>query len=235
MSADDLARRIVVRHRESGYLRFELPLDLCYTAAAQSMELALRQVAGVYRVACDARQRRLVVWFEFRTCSAADVARALKQSLANLPENDDVPAETVPTSTLNPASTSLRSALPALPEIGQKVGQVLSAARAGIDRLTQSQAPIGSIHARLQPVLVSALTEKAITNFLNDLVAFYLIKMHWELISKQWLKDPVKHASAWLTVFYLIFLLVRYRKKAAASGASSSPADTLQSGENSPS
>ena len=61
-------------------------------------------------------------------------------------------------------------------------------------------------------MLANALTEKAIINFLNDLVAFYLVKVHWELISQRWLKDPVKNANAWLTVFYLVFLLVRYRK-----------------------
>jgi hypothetical protein len=39
--------------------------------------------------------------------------------------------------------------------------------------------------------------------------------VHWELISQRWLKNPVKHADAWLTVFYLMFLLVRYRKSIA--------------------
>ena len=68
-------------------------------------------------------------------------------------------------------------------------------------------------------MLANALTEKAIINFLNDLVAFYLVKVHWELISQRWLKDPVRHANAWLTVFYLMFLLVRYRKAIAAETA----------------
>jgi hypothetical protein len=36
--------------------------------------------------------------------------------------------------------------------------------------------------------------------------------VHWELISKRWLQDPVKYANAWLSVFYLVFLLIRYRK-----------------------
>jgi hypothetical protein len=43
--------------------------------------------------------------------------------------------------------------------------------------------------------------------------------VHWELISQRWLKDPVKHTNAWLTVFYLMFLLVRYRKSIAAEAA----------------
>ena len=68
-------------------------------------------------------------------------------------------------------------------------------------------------------MLANALTEKAIINFLNDLVAFYLVKVHWELISQRWLKSPAKHADAWLAAFYLVFLLVRYRKSIAAEAA----------------
>ncbi len=55
---------------------------------------------------------------------------------------------------------------------------------------------------RFQPMIESALTEKAVTNFFNDIVAFYLIRTHWDLITKHWLKDPVKYGNAWLTVFY---------------------------------
>ena len=73
--------------------------------------------------------------------------------------------------------------------------------------------------------LATALTEKAVINFLNDLVAFYLVKVHWELISQRWLKDPVKHANAWLTVFYLMFLLVRYRKSIATPVVTAKPGE----------
>ena len=74
------------------------------------------------------------------------------------------------------------------------------------------EAPPGSLRARVQPLLESALTEKAMTNFFNDIVAFYLIKTHWDLITKRWLQNPLAYSNAWLTVFYLVFLLVRYRK-----------------------
>jgi hypothetical protein len=71
---------------------------------------------------------------------------------------------------------------------------------------------IAAAPERFRPLVESATTEKAVTNFFNDIVAFYLIKTHWDLIVKYWIKDPVKFGNAWLTVFYLVFLLVRYRK-----------------------
>ncbi len=68
------------------------------------------------------------------------------------------------------------------------------------------------VQERVQPMLESALTEQAIINFLNDLLAFYLIRVHWDLITQRWLREPLKFRYAWLTIFHLVFLLVRYRK-----------------------
>lgn len=65
---------------------------------------------------------------------------------------------------------------------------------------------------RFRPIIEGATTEKAVTNFVNDIVAFYLIRTHWNLITRLWLKNPVKYGNAWLTVFYLVLLMVRYRK-----------------------
>ncbi len=53
-------------------------------------------------------------------------------------------------------------------------------------------------------------------HFLNDLVAFYLIRIHWGRITRQWLPNPWSYRYEWLTMAYLTFLLVRYRKTSAA-------------------
>ncbi len=210
MNADDLARRIVVRHREAGYLRLELPAEVCHVAALAAIESALRQVTGVYRINTYGVQRRLVVWYDAHTGDLTAVARALKACLATLPAaGTDAPA--------------------AVPQFGEQARRILNQAQEKLDQLRKPTAPAGSLQARLQPVLASALTEKAITNFFNDLVAFYLIKVHWELISKRWLQDPVKYANAWLTVFYLVFLLIRYRKSIAKPVPIASPEPATES------
>jgi hypothetical protein len=205
MDADVLAQRMVVRHREPGYLRLELPVEVCYAAALARMATELRQVVGVYRVTVDGRLRRLVVWYETHSCEVATIARRLKACLADLPV-DEADHEAIH------EPGNLAASVPAINEFGVQAQRALGYARDTLERLRQPGAPAGSMQARLQPVFASALTEKAATNFLNDLVAFYLIKVHWELISKRWLQEPVKHVNAWLTVFYLVFLLVRYRK-----------------------
>ncbi len=210
MTVDDLARRILVRHREADHLRLELPAEICHAAAGAAMEAAVRAVAGVYRVTFQTAERRLAVHFDERLCSAADVARALRASLGNLPAADEAHAAA------GKANDPLAEARQALRAAAAKSRRAWQGLRGRVEALRQPTAPAGSLQARLQPMLANALTEKATINFLNDLVAFYLVKVHWELISQRWLKNPVKHADAWLTVFYLMFLLVRYRKSIAA-------------------
>jgi hypothetical protein len=205
MNADDLSRRIVVRHREAGYLRLELPGEICHAAAAAAIEQGLHAVAGVYRVTVYPADRRLAVRYDAHACGAADVARGLKNLLG------DLPAAAAEAPSLAPAARPL----PALSDIRVQARRAFADLRARLERLRRPGAPAGSLQAKLQPMLANALTDKAITNFLNDIVAFYLIKVHWELITQRWLKDPVKYGNAWLTTFYLVFLLVRYRKSIA--------------------
>jgi hypothetical protein len=216
MNADDLARRIVVRHREAGYLRLELPGEICHATATTLIEDALRQVVGVYRVNVYLAQRRLAVWYEAHACSAADVARALKACLGRLPPLPDAAPDAISAPSASMPAVSL---LPVLAEAGRQAGRLLGelGGRVGssLGSALDSGADPAGVKGKLQPVLSSALSEKAITNFLNDVVAFYLIRVHWDLISKRWLQEPIKHANAWLTVFYLVFLLVRYRKSLA--------------------
>ncbi len=227
MNADDLARRIVVRHRETGYLRLELPPEICHAAAVAAIDGALRRVAGVYRVNLYAAQYRLAVNFDRHVCTAADVARALRACLVGLPEAE-APAAAAPAGA--PAAVPLAGRInPALDDAARTARRAFARLRRKLEGLRRPKAAPGSLQAKLQPMLANALTEKAIINFLNDLVAFYLVKVHWELISQRWLKDPVKHANAWLTVFYLMFLLVRYRKSIAAEAAR--PAVTLTPAE----
>lgn len=118
-----------------------------------------------------------------------------------------------------------RAALGLLQELGQRLGQAVMPAPAvapgsGPEQSAdagQSAGPDPASHdlgQRLQGLVQGALTERAAINFLNDILAFYLIKVHWDLITRRWLKEPLKFANAWLTVFYLVFLLVRYRKQA---------------------
>ena len=202
MDAASLARAIVVRHKEAGHLRLDLPDALSGAAARAHLEAALRSLPGVYRVGFELGGRRLAIHFEPGQCGFAAVGRQLRSAL------DDLPAE--------PAEAAAAAA-PAEPAPAGEPAVDLAALPAGLFRRAAYWADRfvgGTIRGRIKPALDGALTEKATINFLNDVLMFYLIKVHWELITKRWMKDPVRHADAWATAFYLIFLLMRYRKTA---------------------
>lgn len=209
MNAEALAARIVVRHREAGHLRLDLPAELCGPAASAALGAGLRELAGVYRVAVDPYGRKLSVRYDEHACSAAAVARCLKALLIDLPE------EATPQEAAEAPSNDATPAQGPASAVSALVKEAAFRFQDALGRLREPSAPEGTLQAKLQPVVAGALTEKAIINFLNDLVAFYLIKVHWELISQRWLKEPLKFRNAWLTTFYFVFLLVRYRKQAA--------------------
>ncbi|MEW6164136.1 MAG: hypothetical protein AB1642_03650 [Pseudomonadota bacterium] len=178
---------IEVLHRETGYLRLRLPAPFRSAAIGAALEDGLKALAGMQRVTWLTAEGKLATRFDPHACTHADVARRVKALLAGLPQAEiaaPAPADAPP----EPA--------PSLAARFDDLRERLVAAAPG----------------RFRPLVESATTEKAITNFTNDIVAFYLIKTHWELITKLWIRNPVKYGNAWLTVFYLVFLLVRYRK-----------------------
>lgn len=205
--ADQLARRIVVLHRDSGFLRLELPIELCSSPITEKLERGMAARTGISSAAVDRSWQRISIRFDPSLLSAGQVARLLFSLLADLP---DIVGQAADPSIPNqpPAATeSPRLTNPGLQPVLDKLKALVMPATSPVE---------GSLQARFQPIVESALTEKAIINFFNDIVAFYLIRVHWDLITKRWLQNPIAHSNAWLTVFYMVFLLVRYRKTNAA-------------------
>ncbi|MDT3735245.1 MAG: hypothetical protein ROZ00_03355 [Denitratisoma sp.] len=203
--AEEWARSIVVRHREPGHLRLQLPTGLCEGPRADALEAGLVGTAGIYRATLYRAVRKFSLRYDPHQVNERDVVLALRAQL------DRLPGPLV--QALKPAGEQLGQSLHAAKDrIGESARRKLAQFRLALLKLRQAQPKEGTLAARLQPVLANALTEKAVINFLNDLLAFYLIKVHWELITKRWMRNPVAHADAWLAVFYLMYLLVRYRK-----------------------
>lgn len=201
--AAQLAGRIVVVHREPGYLRLELPGELCGSDVAANLEAGVGTLAGVTTVAVDPAWKRISIRYDAAALTIAQVARQLFDVI------DALPDEAVATPEMQAKAPDAASANSGTLDRG--IQPLLDRVKATV--IPPGEVPAGSLRARFQPMVESALTEKAVTNFFNDIVAFYLIKVHWDLITKRWLQNPLAHSNAWLTTFYLVFLLVRYRKR----------------------
>lgn len=207
LSVPDLARRIVLRHRGEGHLRFDLPDPLCTPTAAGALETHLRELAGVYRVTVFRGAGKLSIFFDRHACTVHDIVRRLHGGLATCAEASAIPPATSP-SVSQPVAKARRP----WAWVKQKGAQAKARFR---DAKAKAQLLLylARMQTEQQPMLAGAFTEKAAINFFNDILVFYLIKVHWDMISQQWLKQPLKYRNAWLSTFYLVFLLVRFRKQ----------------------
>lgn len=206
-SPEALARQIIVRHRDAGHVRFALPEALCEEAFAATIEEALRNLPGVHRVTLYRSQKKLSVFFDAHTCGLHNVARCLHGALA-------APAARMKREHKVAALAEKLHVTQPLQWLRGKSGN-LKTKTEELKMKAKLLSGFAAAQIRGKPMLQSMLSEKAIISFLNDIVVFYLIKVHWELISQKWLKQPLKFLNAWMTVFYLVFLLVRFRKQAA--------------------
>lgn len=202
-----LAREIVVRYRGTGHVRFAIPALLCAEPFATSIEESLRRLTGVFRVILYRRQGKLSVFYDPYTCELHDVARSLHGALGVL---DKLKAQEAAGASM---AQRLRVAnpMPWLKAQTERAKTKVEEWRFKAKLLKQ----VATYHPQAHPWVQSAFSERAVINFLNDLVVFYLIKVHWDLITQKWLKQPFKYRNAWLTSFYLVFQLVRYRKQPA--------------------
>ncbi|CUW41048.1 protein of unknown function [Magnetospirillum sp. XM-1] len=199
-----LWQAMTVRHRSKGHVRFDLPEPLCTPQAALVLAGGLEGMEGVYRVHVFSGQGKLSIrWFE-DVCTLADIARLLAGLVGEAVDLDQVP----PAPGEEPVEPSWLDRL--------KAAAPVRAMRQRYDDLKAKADVVRQIVAIKtgKPIPGGVDLQEWIIHFLNDLVAFYLIRQHWDRIVGQWLPRPWAFRYQWMTVIYLTFLLVRYRKGA---------------------
>jgi hypothetical protein len=161
---------------------------------------------GVRRVVARSEQRKLSIFYMETVCDAHQVVRKLAQLVDLLVEGRFVTPEGAPIPP--PLHERIRSRVSGpFKEWKNRVSAWKAQARTAKTML--------DVQWKVNPALrvLGDDPEKAILGFINDAVTFYLIKVHWDMIIRKWLKSPLRHRYEWLTAFYFIFLLVRSRKK----------------------
>lgn len=214
MDIQSLERQILLRHRSEGHVRFSLPPALCTDAAMQLIRRRLLDLDGVYRVDCFPNAHKLAIRYQSVACSLGAVARRLREAVHEAVASGapggaaPVPPQTQPT-----RAAPLRRGVDAVRWLQAKGGALRERAHEWRAKA------IGFTHyakarAESDSRLPKGLDERTVINFLNDIAALYLVKIHWDLITKRWTQAPFTYRYEWLTVFYLVFLLVRSRKQA---------------------
>lgn len=212
MTNPSLARQVLLLHRGEGHLRFALPAALCSESALAQLRKHLLAHDGIYRVDCYAGQGKLSIRFQPAVCSLRQVAQRLRDAIAYLEGAGLLQADAA---ALRPDQRPQQAAQDAVKWLKAKSVQLRQRAvdwRARAAAL-KSYARTKAAH---DPVLRHALPldERTVIGFLVDITALYLVKVHWELITKRWTQAPFTYRYEWLTIFFLVFLLVRFRKQA---------------------
>ncbi|MGB4228905.1 MAG: hypothetical protein WBJ68_20115 [Candidatus Dechloromonas phosphoritropha] len=225
-SANSLSRQIFVLHKSEGHVRFALPSALANRGSAAVIEAALLRIPGVRLVQFDPGSAKLGIHYDPIACSLRQLALILNGNLE------------AAAAAVQPAAAGTRTVASIGNEFSRQLAQGIKKAEALARQFlhtVQSQlapqatpasapkAATGKLTPLRRAFNPSLLNEKTVVNFANDIVAFYLIRVHWNLITQQWIKAPLQNANAWLTVFYLTFLLVRYRKSMTPARALPAP------------
>lgn len=186
-------------------MRFQLPRRVCESAATDLLVVGITGIDGVTAVRIYRRAGKLSIRYLEQRCRFIDLAKQLYKIVSELEQQGHF-------------STPSAEATAANPKLGLKqrfshscVGRWFDQQLLAAKETAQAAKIIGKLSTKGPKALIKN-PEKAVIDFLNDILVLYLIKTHWGRITQQWLPKPFAHRYEWLATFYLFFLLVRSRR-----------------------
>jgi hypothetical protein len=200
-----IQKEFILRYRIDGHIRFQIPAKICEETAAKAVTDAILAIAGVYRVNLYRKQQKLSIRFQESVCDFKSLARQLFQLLADLEKTAVFTQKTVAQteSWQEKAKAKLQNL---------KATQWAKEKYSDAKETVQAAKIITKLGMGKQKALIND-PEKALIEFFNDVLVLFLIKLHWTQITQQWLLKPIKYRYEWMALFYMVFLLVRSRRK----------------------
>ena len=203
-----IQKQCVLRHRAVGHVRFQLPAELCHKEIAGNIATKIKTIDGVYRVNFYAPQQKVSIYFQETVCDFTQLVKQLFELLGELETSGALIIQTE-------KKPSLARQLSAkISEGADKFAATRWLKSKTIEaKETLKAAKIITKLAIKKPNAFVKDPEKAIIDFLNDILVLFLIRLHWDHITKLWLLNPFRYRYEWLATFYMFFLLIRSRKK----------------------
>ncbi len=200
-----IQKQFIVRYRDDGHVRFQVPAQLSDEAVAQLVTDNVSRIEGVYSVKIFRSQLKLSIRYRESVCDFMALARQLHKVLGELEKKGvferQLGAQAGPSikQRLQDKVKNLKASRWASEKYGD-AKETLQAAKV-----------ITKLGLKKPRALVND-PEKAIIDFLNDILVLYLIKLHWHRITQEWLPRPIVHRYEWMAVFYMFYLLIRSRR-----------------------
>jgi len=195
-----IQKEIILRYKSSGHVRFQIPERLCSDEAASFVSDAINDFDGVYRVNLFRNKRKLAIRFTEESLSLQDLVQRLIKLLTDLEDKGFFHAKP-DTEKSNRFTKKLK-----IPN--------WKGTRWAKEKYTETKETAQAINVLAKLGLkkkpeILANPEKILITFFNDVLVLFLIKIHWKLITKKWILEPLKYRYQWLTIFYLMFLFIR--------------------------
>lgn len=200
-----IQKEFVIRHHLDGHVRFQVPRRAVASTAAALLETAIADIEGVRAVKLYRSAKKLSIRYDEPRLSFIDLARQLHCLLATLEQQGHFAESSGKPTAVNSAA-GLKQRVQ-----HSRVGRWWDRQIVAAKETAQAARILGKLGSKGPKALIQN-PEKAVIDFLNDILVLYLIKTHWGRITQQWLPKPFTHRYEWLATFYLFFLLVRSRR-----------------------
>lgn len=200
-----IQKEFTVRYRDEGHVRFQIPELLCNEVVAKTVSAEILKIEGVYKVDLFRKQKKLSIRYQEVVCDFKQFARQLFQLISELDEKGLLVAPVV-NELKEKSKWNLKSKVQ-----DWKATRWASEKYGDAKDTVQAAKIITKMGMKKKGGLIKD-PEKAIIDFLNDVLVLYLIKLHWTRITQEWIPKPWTFRYQWTAVFYLFYLLMRSRK-----------------------
>ena len=200
-----IQKEFVLRYRSEGHVRFEIPQRATHVQVAQMIADRVAAIDGVDAVRLFRRSRKMVIRYREDVCPFIELAKQLHVALAALEQQGWFAPQAVVESRQK-SRFGLKSRLKS-----SRINRWFDEKMTAVKETAQAAKIVGRLSTKGPKALIKD-PEKAVIDFLNDILVLYLIKVHWARITQQWLVKPFVHRYEWLATFYMFFLLVRSRR-----------------------
>lgn len=200
-----IQKQFILRYRDEGHLRFEIPAQFCDVATAKALSTALLAEAGIYRVSVYRSQKKLSIRYQESVCDFKSLAKRLFQIITELEQQKQHEAQSLVVSQAK-SKFNIKDKVKNL-RVSKWFGEKYTDGKETL----QAARILTRVGLKKNKTLVKD-PEKAVIDFLNDALVIFLIRLHWDHITKLWIPNPFKYRNEWAAVFYMLFLLMRSRK-----------------------
>ncbi|MEI6745512.1 MAG: hypothetical protein WCL34_06080, partial [Methylococcaceae bacterium] len=188
-----IQKQCVLRHRAEGHVRFQLPAELCHHEVSENVAAKIKAIDGVYRVNFYARQGKVSIRFQETVCDFTQLVKQLFELFSELEKSGALIIQT------EKKPTAMSKFTAKVSEKADKFAVTRWLKTKTIEaKETLQAAKIITKLAIKKPNALIKDPEKAIIDFLNDILVLFLIRLHWDHITKLWLLNPFKFRYEWL-------------------------------------